>query len=61
MNNKQLNIKKINEMAFIYNALSHGWTVRKLNNKTYKFHKKGIEVNLNRFITKNLSLENIFN
>lgn len=61
MNNKQLNIKKINEMAFIYNALSHGWTVKKLNNKTYKFYKKGIRVNLNSFVTKNLSLDNIFN
>ena len=60
MNNREFNIKRINEMAFIYNALSHGWTVKKINNKTYKFYKKGININLNTFVTKNLSLEDIF-
>ena len=54
------NIKQFKEILFIYNAISHGWTVKKINKDTYKFYRKGVNVNLETFVNKNLDITNIF-
>ena len=56
----EFNIRQLKEILFIYNAISHGWTVKKLNNKTYKFYRQGVNVNLETFVNKNLDITNIF-
>ena len=61
------NYKKFYEMLFIYNAISNGWTVKKINKSKYKFTNnfKNLKISLkdiqlNKFIKDNLQL-NPFN
>ena len=45
-------------MLFVYNALSNGWTVKKLRNKKYKFTKNNTNINLTiqDFIKNNMDI-----
>ena len=56
--NKYHNLKIFNEMLFVYNALSNGWTVKKLRNKKYKFTKNNTNINLTiqDFIKNNMDI-----
>jgi hypothetical protein len=40
MNHKALDINTFYKMLFIYNALTDGWTIRKLDNNNIEFKKK---------------------
>ena len=64
MNHKALDINTFYKMLFIYNALTDGWNIRKLNNKNIEFKKKKKKLMekykdddyLNNFIKNNLKL-----
>jgi hypothetical protein len=50
--NKKIDIIKLHKMAFIYNALEDGWTIKK-NNNNYIFtknHKGKKEVYLDSYL-----------
>ncbi len=58
------NYKKFYEMLFIYNAVLNGWTVKKLQNRKFKFtnNKRNLKINLkdvniNTFVKDNLTLD----
>ena len=56
--NKKIDIIKLHKMAFIYNALEDGWTIKK-NNNNYIFtknHKGKKEVYLDSYL-KNFIVE----
>lgn len=56
--NKKVDIIKLHKMAFIYNALEDGWTIKK-NNNNYIFtknHKGKKEVYLDSYL-KNFIVE----
>tara|TARA_Y100000590_G_C15476064_1_gene922129 strand:- start:292 stop:489 length:198 start_codon:yes stop_codon:yes gene_type:complete len=62
--NKMNNYKKFYEMLFIYNAVLNGWTVKKLQNRKFKFtnNKRNLKINLkdvniNTFVKDNLTLD----
>ena len=63
MNNK-LDINVLYKMLFIYNALSEGWTIRKINDNKFEFtntnKKKELDLeNINNFIKENLNITKI--
>jgi hypothetical protein len=39
----KVNSVKIQKMAFLYHALDHGWTIKKVNNNKYEFDKPGFK------------------
>ena len=52
INKKKINLMQLQKMAFIYNALEDGWSVRK-NNDLYVFrkdHESKKEVYLDTFL-----------
>ena len=64
---KSKDIIPIYKMAFIYNALMNGWSVRYLDNNKFEFVNKDEEIKkefflenfLDNFIDKNLDINNI--
>tara|TARA_B100000795_G_C22646710_1_gene378637 strand:- start:65 stop:271 length:207 start_codon:yes stop_codon:yes gene_type:complete len=61
----KLDISVLYKMLFIYNALSDGWSVRKLEDKKYEFtknttQKKELDLeNIESFIKDNLDIQKI--
>ena len=52
--------KKIQKMAFIYDALDNGWTVQKLKNDTYEFTKENSKkIDFSKFLKKHMKTNNI--
>ena len=61
----QIDVIKLQKMAFIYNALEKGWTIKKKNTH-YIFTKKHsgqkevyLESYLRRFMVENFDIENL--
>lgn len=55
-----VNYKKIQKMAFIYDALENGWKIKKLKDDTYEFTKEdGSKMNLSKFLQKHMKTKQI--
>ena len=63
------NLIELQKMVFIYNSVMTGWTVKKMDNNKFEFIKtndKDIKKELNlenylqKFITYNLTIDNIY-
>ena len=61
----EVNFMKFHKMAFIFNALDNGWTIKK-NKNAYIFSKKHegkkevfLDNYLKRFMVRNFDIENI--
>jgi hypothetical protein len=65
INNETIDLVKIQKMAFIYNAIDNGWTVKKKNNLYIfsKNHENKKEVYLDKylrgFIVQNFNIDSI--
>ena len=59
--NEEINVdyKKIQKMAFIYDALENGWTIKKITDDKYEFIKEGKRIELKNFLKKHLSTKEI--
>lgn len=63
--NSKLDTLVLYKMLFIYNALSEGWTIRKLNDNKFEFtkntnKKKELDLeNIDSFIKENLDITKI--
>lgn len=52
--------KKIQKMAFIYDALENDWNIRKLKNDTYEFTKENSKkIDFNKFLKKHMKTKDI--
>jgi hypothetical protein len=63
---ENVDFNKLYKMAFIYNALMDGWTIRKVNNNKLEFSKDKetvkefeLETFLSKFIEKNLDVSSV--
>lgn len=53
-----VNYHKIQKMAFMYDALDNGWTIKKLENDNYEFTKNG-KVKISKFLKNHLKTKDI--
>lgn len=63
---KDINVKKLQEMIFIYNALENGWRVKKSKKGLYSFKKPHNNLEeyfsdnfISTFIKGNINLKNL--
>ena len=65
INNETIDVVKLQKMAFLFNALENGWTIKKKNNLYIfsKNHENKKEVYLDKylrgFLVKNLNINSI--
>ena len=57
----EVNYKKIQKMAFIYDALENGWEIKKITDDKYEFHKDDCtkKVEIQKFTKKHMKTKDI--
>lgn len=56
----KVDYKKIQKMAFIYDALENNWTIKKLKNNTYEFtNDTNQKIKIDKFLKKHMKTKDI--
>ena len=57
-----LDEQAVKQMVFIYNAVTNGWTVKKLSEQTFSFKRRNEEeqVSIDDFVDENKKFHKIF-